>query len=88
MMNGSSASEQGNLTALVVKLDLLSNGVCIELQPEQAEKLASTLAKLDQAEKMTSDEALGHFDAIQKLLTEEQKATLAAIDLPRGGPSD
>jgi hypothetical protein len=88
MMGRGSASEQRILTALVGKLDLLSNGVHIELEPEQVKKLASTLAQLDQAEKMTSDEAQGHIDAIQKLLNEEQKASLAAIDLPSGGPSD
>jgi hypothetical protein len=87
-MGGGRASEQQSLTELIGKLDLLSIGLKIELAPEQAEKLASTLAKLDQAEKMTSDEAHEHFDAIQSLLSEEQKAALAAVGLPRGGRSD
>jgi len=87
MMPGGIASEQQSLTALVGKLDLMSNGLHIELQPEQSEKLALALAKLDQAEQMTREEAHAHIDAIQKLLTEEQNAALAAIELPRGGPS-
>jgi len=87
MMGGGGAREKRSLTALVGKLELLSKGLQFELDPGQAPKIAAKLAELDQAEKMTNEEAKAHLDAIEEVLTEEQKATLAAIDLPRGGPS-
>jgi hypothetical protein len=87
MMGGGGAREKRSLTALVGKLELLSAGLQFELNPEQAQTIAAKLIELEQAEKMTNDEAKAHLDAIEELLTEEQKATLAAIELPRGGSS-
>ncbi|HUY33747.1 MAG TPA: hypothetical protein VMV69_13435 [Pirellulales bacterium] len=84
MMGGGGARGKRSLTALVGKLDLLSKGLHIDIGTEQAEKIAAKLADLDHTKQMTDDEAQKHLDAIQEVLTEEQQATVAAIELPRG----
>jgi hypothetical protein len=76
------------LTSLVGKLELLSRAdLHIELDAEQAKKVAAKLEELDKAEKMTAEEAQSHLDALEALLTPEQKSTLDLVGLPfgRGG---
>lgn len=76
------------LTSLVGKLELLSRAnlkLHVELDAEQAKKIAMLLAEFEQAEKMTADEAQGHVEALEGLLTPEQKETLNLIGLPFGG---
>ncbi|HJT31924.1 MAG TPA: hypothetical protein VJ783_07705, partial [Pirellulales bacterium] len=73
------------------KLDLLSQGVRVELSATQSNELAEKLASLEKADKMTSDDAKANFEALEAILSDEQKATLATIELPRppragGGP--
>ncbi|HVC98858.1 MAG TPA: hypothetical protein VND64_34655 [Pirellulales bacterium] len=87
MGGGGGAREKRSLTALVGKLQLLSKGLRIELDPAQADTIAAKLVELDQAEKMTGDEAQAHLDAMEEILTDEQKAALGGIELPRGGSS-
>lgn len=88
MMTGGPGGSGGarakrDLTSLVGKLDLLSQGVRVDLTPEQASELSEKLATLETAEKMTSDEAQENLEAIEASLTDEQKAAMASIDLPR-----
>ena len=76
-----------NLTSLVGKLELLSRPelkLPIELDQQQATKVAAKLEELQKAEKMTAEEAQNHLDALEALLTSEQKATLDLIGLPFG----
>lgn len=85
---GAAAQAKRDLTSLVGKLDLLSQGVRVELSPTQSNELAEKLASLEKADKMTSDEAKANFDALEAILTDEQKAALTKIELarpPRGG---
>lgn len=85
MGGGGGGGEKRNLTSLVGKLDLLSQGVRVELTGEQAAALREKLTALNEAETMTGDDAQEQLEAIEGILTDEQKATLASIDLPRGG---
>lgn len=76
------------LTALVGKLELLSRAnlkLHVELDAEQAKQIAAILAELEQTEKMTADEAQGHVEELERLLTPEQKETLSLVSLPFGG---
>ena len=82
---GGGGGDKRNLTSLVGKLDLLSQGVRVELTDEQAAALREKLTALDEAETLTGDDAKAQLDALEGILTEEQKTTLASIDLPRGG---
>jgi hypothetical protein len=71
---------------MVGKLELLTRGkLDVELTPEQTVKMSALLAEMNQAEKMTSDEAQAHLDALEGLLTAEQKEILDSIGLPFGG---
>lgn len=89
---GGAAQAKRELTSFVGKLDLLSQGVRVELSATQSNELAEKLASLEKAEKMTSDEAKANFEALEAILSDEQKATLAKIELARppraagGGP--
>ncbi len=90
---GAAARAKRDLTSLVGKLDLLSQGVRVEVSPEQATELCEKLALLETAEKMTSDEAQANLESLEASLTDDQKAALASIELPRpprsaggGGP--
>lgn len=80
---GGGARAKRDLTSLVGKLDLLSQGVRVEVTPEQASELSEKLATLETAEKMTSDEAQANLESLEASLTDEQKAALASIELPR-----
>ncbi len=91
MGGGGGGAGKRNLTALVGKLELLSRSdvkLQVELDAEQAKKIATQLQELDKAEKMTAEEAQTHLDSLESLLTEEQKKTLGLISLPfgRSGP--
>ena len=82
---GGGGREKRSLTALVGKMELLSKGLHFELDAEQSAKIAAKLAELEDTERMSSDESSTHLEALEAILTDEQKATLEAIDLPRGG---
>jgi hypothetical protein len=89
MGGGGGGAGKRNLTSLVGKLELLSRSdvkLQVELNAEQAQKVAAQLQELDKAEKMTAEEAQTHLDALEALLTEEQKKTLGLISLPFGRP--
>ncbi|MGI8982093.1 MAG: hypothetical protein ACR2FY_22920 [Pirellulaceae bacterium] len=84
---GGGGGGKRNLTSLVGKLELLSRAelkLQIELDADQAKKVAGKLAEIDKAEKMTAEEAQSHLDALEALLTAEQKTTLGLISLPFG----
>ena len=82
---GGGGREKRSLAALVGKMELLSKGLHFELDADQAAKIAAKLAELEDTERMSSDEANTHLEALEAILTNEQKATLEAIDLPRAG---
>ena len=84
---GGGGGGKRNLTSLVGKLELLSRAelkLQVELDADQAKKVAAKLAEIDKAEKMTAEEAQSHLDALEALLTAEQKTTLGLISLPFG----
>ncbi len=89
---GGGANGKRSLTALVGKLELLSRPdltLRVELNAEQTEKVAAELAALNEAEKLTDDDAQSRLEVLEALLTAEQKAAIEAIGLPRpgaGGP--
>ena len=75
------------LTALVGKLELLSRPdlkLNIELTADQAQAIADKLTEFDKAEKMSGEEAQEGVDALEALLTPEQKVVVSAIALPGG----
>ncbi len=78
---GSRAARE--LTTLVWKLDMLTKGLSIELSKEQAAKLAEQLAALDKDEQITGKQASDALQAVQAVLTDEQKAVLDSIARPR-----
>ena len=83
MGGGGRPQEKTNLTSLVGKLEILTReSLHVDLAPEQTGKIAEQLAKLDQAEKMTTEEAKEHLANLEALLTPDQKATLDSIGLP------
>lgn len=90
---GAAARAKRDLTSWVGKLNLLSEGIRVELTDDQSKELATKLALLETAEKMTSDEAQENLESLEAMLTDEQKAAIASIELPRpprsadaGGP--
>jgi hypothetical protein len=85
-MGGGGPSGKRNLTAFVGKVELLSRpNIQLTLDAEQQSKLAAELASLEQAEKMTDEEAQQHLESLEALLTPEQKEGLDAVSLPRRG---
>lgn len=85
-MGGGGPSGKRNLTAFVGKVELLSRpNIQLTLDAEQQSKLAAELASLEQAEKMTDEDAQKHLEALETLLTPEQKEGLDAVSLPRRG---
>jgi hypothetical protein len=85
-MGGGGPSGKRNLTAFVGKVELLSRpNIQLTLDAEQQAKLAAELATLEQAEKMSDEDAQQHLDALEALLTPEQKEGLDAVSLPRRG---
>ena len=88
MGRGGGAAGKRNLTALVGKLELLSREdlkLHLTLDADQSAQVAKELAALDTAETLTADEAQEHLDALEGLLTPEQKVAVDAIGLPRSG---
>jgi hypothetical protein len=88
MMGGGGGGGKFALTSLVGRLELLSRPdlkLRVELNEEQAKAIAAKLAELDKAEKMTGDEAQEALDALEAVLTPEQKEVVNTIGLPRGG---
>lgn len=85
MMGGGNAPRgKRNLTTLVAKLDLASKGIAFQLNQQQSSTLAEQLALLEQPEKMTQDEAQERCDALEAILDDGQKETLASFEMPRG----
>jgi hypothetical protein len=88
MMGGGGGGGKFALTSLVGRLELLSRPdlkLHVELNEEQSKAIAAKLAALDKAETMTGDEAQEALDALEALLTPEQKEVVNTIGLPRGG---
>ena len=88
MMGGGGGGGKRALTSLVGKLELLSRPdltLRVALTPEQAKAIGDKLVEFDKAEKMTGDEAQEQADALEALLTPEQKEVVNAIGLPGGG---
>ena len=84
VMPGGGSGER-DLAALVGKLELLSRKdlhLHVEIEPEQAAKIVAELEKLDMAKGMTAEEAQTRLEALESLLTPEQKETVDAVDLP------
>ena len=83
---GGGPSGKRNLTALVGKVELLSRpNIQITLDAQQQAKFAAELAELRSAEKLSDDDAQKRLEALEALLTPEQKETLDAVALPRRG---
>ncbi len=76
------------LTTLISKLDLLTRGVRVEVDADQASKLAAVVAALDSEMEMTEEFAKEHLEAINAILSDEQKSALGSVELARrgGGP--
>lgn len=74
-----------SLATLVGKLELLSRPnltLRVELDGEQAKAIANKLNELNKAETLFSDEAEEIFNAIDRLLTSDQKLVISEIALP------
>jgi hypothetical protein len=92
---GGEANDKRSLAALVGKVELLTRPnfkLTLELNPEQQATLAPELTAIKQMETMTDEDARKRLEAMEALLTPEQKATLDVFSLPRrrgnpGGPS-
>jgi hypothetical protein len=85
---GPGAAGKRNLTSLVGKLELLSRAnlnLHVQLDADQVKSIAEKLAALDAAETMTAEEAQSQVDALEALLTAQQKEALSLIGLPGGG---
>lgn len=83
-MVGGGSGERG-LAALIGKLELLSRKdlhLHVEIEPDQAAKVAAELEKLDEAKRMTAEEAQTRLEALEALLTPEQKEAVDAIGMP------
>ena len=83
---GGGARGKRNLTSLVAKLELLTGGsLHVELDSDQATKIAAALKQLDQAEGLNDEAALAQLQSLEAMLTPEQKAVVDSIGLPFGG---
>jgi len=72
-----------DLTSLVRKIELLTGQIGFTLSEEQAKSLLETLAEVEAAESMSDEDAQAAEKKILAVLTDEQKAQLEAIGLPR-----
>lgn len=82
---GGGGGGKRSLTQLVGKLELLSRpnlNLQVQLDEEQATRIAAKLAELENMEKMTADEAQDQLSALEELLSDEQKSTLGLVGLP------
>jgi hypothetical protein len=85
------SSPRRDLVSTVRKLDLLTGDVAVTLDGDQAAALVTLLDGIETAETMTDEEAQAKQEGVLALLTDEQKARLDAIGLPRtsfGGRGD
>jgi hypothetical protein len=82
------ANPKRDLSTLVRKLDVLTDDVAIQLTAEQSAALIKGLAGVDQAEKLSNDDAKVMHDELIAILTDEQKTKLdkAGALMGRGGP--
>ena len=77
---GGGGGGKRNLTALVGKLELLSRDdlkLHVDLDAEQSKNVAAKLDEISKSENMTAEEAQSHLDALEGMLTAEQKTTMA-----------
>jgi len=79
---GAPSSRRG-LTTLVRKLDLLTGDIAVKFSTKQASEIGDLLAKAGGGEKMTDEQAKTALEAVEGALSEEQKAALAKVGLPR-----
>lgn len=86
-------SPRRDLVSTVRKLDLLTGDVAVTLDAEQAAALVKLLERIETAETMSDEEAQAKHEGVLALLTDDQKARLDAVGLPRtsfggrgGGP--
>jgi hypothetical protein len=86
MMGGGGGGSR-RLTSLIGELDLLTQGVKIDLSAEQKTHLAAMLSELASPETLTADEIDQYTQAIEAVLTDEQRTALDSIDLPRPRPA-
>lgn len=85
---GAGAGGKRALTSLVGKLELLSRPdlkLNVELNAEQAKAIAAKLEEFNKSESMSAEEAQTNVEALEAILTPEQKEVLGAIGLPFGG---
>lgn len=79
-----------DLTTLVQKLNLLTGDIGITLTAEQAAAVNACLGDVEKSAPMSDDDAKAKHDQLLAVLNENQKARLAAIELPQpassGGP--
>lgn len=85
-MGSGGAGSARTLTALVGKLNLLCDGVRIELSPDQQVALAGLLTDLDAPQELAAADADARREALESVLTVEQRATIESIELPRARP--
>lgn len=71
------------MTTLVRELDLLTGDIKITLSAEQAKSVKALLAGIKELPAVEDDAAKQMLDEIMGKLTDEQKAKLEAISLPR-----
>ena len=71
------------MTTLVRELDLLTGDVKIELSGEQGKAMKALLEGTKSAEAIDDDTAQDILDELNGKLTDEQKAKLEAVSLPR-----
>ncbi|MEX2119619.1 MAG: hypothetical protein WD847_08490 [Pirellulales bacterium] len=68
---------------MVGKLDLLTDGLSIELTDKQRDDLASHLSGLEAMDELASADAERRIKLIRVELTPEQRSAVEAIELPR-----
>jgi hypothetical protein len=73
------ASSKPQLVLLIAKLDVLTGKkpLSVTLDAEQKEKVRDTLKKLLEEKELSEDEAKARLDGLEKILTDDQRKTLA-----------
>ncbi len=79
---GATPPARRTLPALIGKIDLVLGGLQLKLDDERAAKLAASIKGLEDAEEMTEESAKDYLDAINDLLTDQEKEILASFNLP------
>jgi len=80
---GRTPSSRRGLTTLVRKLDLLTGDISVKFSTKQASEIGELLAKATGGEKMTDEQAKEALEAVEAALSDEQKAALERVGLPR-----